>query len=191
MTSFARHGALIALLGACTFAPTAQALTPTVDLLRCQKELTRIARSVTGLTAKSVHKCTEKALRCTLGAEIDAADPTDCLAGATTSCASVPTKLADKIAAIRAKALTKCGLIPTADVLAYIAGLGFANVATDCATLPSPLPPITVNAVPDLIDCVLAVSRCGAEREVFLRDPRAQDSLATIGLGAAFPCTSP
>ena len=192
MTLVARPAALIAFIAACALAPaTTRAAAPSADLLRCQKEFTKIGRSVSTLIAKSAHKCTEKAVRCNLAAEIDAESPTECLAAATTSSGGGPTKVADKISGIRSKALVKCGLIPTADVLAYIAGLGFANVSSECAALPPPLTPITVSSVSDLVDCVLEITRCTAEREVFLRDPRAQDSLTAIGLSASFPCATP
>lgn len=192
MTRVARPALPIAVFVALAAAPaTTTAAATSTDLLRCQKEFTKIGRLVSTLVAKSVHKCTEKAVRCNLAFEIDAESPTECLTAATTSCSGVPTKVAEKIAGIRTKALTKCGLIPTADVLAYIAGLGFDNVATECASLPPPLTPITVSSVPDLVDCVLAIARCIAEREVFLRDPRAQDSLMAIGMGASFPCVAP
>jgi hypothetical protein len=171
-------------------AAPAFALTPSADLIRCQKQIEKI-RAFAKVTAVKVHACAEKVVRCKLADEIDSVDPTACLAGAATFCANVPTVVGNNRAARRATALNKCGAIPLADLEQAIAGLGFVNVSSACASLPPPLTPIVVSDVPDLVDCLLDTTQCAAEREVFLRDPRAQDSLTAGGIAASFPCAAP
>ena len=81
----------------------------------------------------------------------------------------------------KAKAVTACGLIPLADLEAFLGGLGFFNVSAGCSAA----------SASDLIDCVFDDARCREERILFRLDPRAQDSLTALGIAASFPCVAP
>ena len=79
------------------------------------------------------------------------------------------------------KVLLKCGLVPIGELEAFVGGLGFFEVSATCGATDAST----------LIDCVFADGRCSAERQVFILDPRGQDSLAAVALAGAFPCVAP
>lgn len=162
--------------------PPAFALTPSNVLLGCQKKLETQARVYAKLVAKKVHVCTDKVAACKLADEIDAVDPTNCLAAATTKCAGVDALLDANRTRRKTSIDSRCALIPLADVEPFLGGLGFLMKPAACAGA------VTTTA---LTDCLLDESRCTAEREVFRRDPRAQDSLTAVGVAASFPCVAP
>ena len=163
----------------------ALAVTPSGDLLKCQKTLDSKARGVASTEQRVLVDCTLRAVNCKLAQEIDTVDPTACLASATSRCADPDTGAAAKVnktlTSGKGKALTACGLIPLADVNAFLAGLGFFNVTAACGAA----------SVSDLIDCVFADAMCSNERAIFIADPRAQDSLTALGIAAQFPCVGP
>jgi hypothetical protein len=192
---------VLSMARAQTDTPTATpTLTPTPvesrKLLKCQKQLERQIRSFTRQVGSKVHACTEKVVRCKLAFEIDNEDPATCLAGAKVTCdkvAAVDKGIPAKLSKAKAKVNAACEQIPLAAVEGFVAGLGFFNIAAECAALQPPLTPISVSAVSDLVDCSFATARCAAEREVFIRDPRSGDSLAdpAIDLASDFPCVGP
>jgi hypothetical protein len=174
-------GLVLALIA--TSAPRATAVTPSSDLLACQKQLERQLRGYAKFAANKIHSCAERVARCKLADEIDSEDPVECLAAATSACAAVPGLVSEARAKRRANIVKKCGLVPFTDMTEFVAGLGFFNVAAQCVPAAS--------TVDDLVDCVLDAARCSTERQVFIRDPRAQDSLTTANVAASFPCVAP
>jgi hypothetical protein len=159
----------------------AHGATTSKELLACQVAFEKNVRSLVSYTAGKLQGCTERVLRCKLANEIDGADLPSCLATTATLCNGVSTKVSDQQATRVANILLKCGLVPIADVEAFVAGLGFFNVAGGCGAA----------TVSDLATCVAAASRCNAERAVFRLDPRATDSLTTAGIDGSFPCAAP
>ncbi|MEW6268428.1 MAG: hypothetical protein AB1689_03920 [Thermodesulfobacteriota bacterium] len=151
------------------------------ELLNCQKQFESQVRSFTNVMYLRLYGCAQKVVECKLADEIDAVDPTTCLARAATLCGATPTKVADALASKAAKVVQRCGLIPLAELEQYVEGLGFFNVSAGCSA----------GSVTDLVNCVFADARCSTERELFLIDPRAQDSLTTAGIAASFPCVAP
>lgn len=151
------------------------------QLLDCQKQLESQVRAFSNVVQTGVAGCAQKIVECALADEIDAVDPTACVAKATTSCAGVPAKVSDQASKREVKVLAKCGLVPLVELEQYAAGLGFFNVVSACGAA-------DVNG---LVDCVFDGAQCSAEREIFRLDPRAQQSLTTAGIVASFPCVAP
>jgi hypothetical protein len=179
---------LICVSVATTFASVAIGQTTSRSMVSCQKKLISQVQSLTRFSARRLQGCTDKVVKCKLAAEIDAVDPTDCLANAATACGKVGPVLTNAIAKRRSNVLKACGLIPIAELEQFIAGLGFLEVSASCGSLGPPLSPIAVTDAASLVDCTLATTECAVEREVFLRDPRAVDSLTEVGQAATFPC---
>ena len=171
---------IVTLAGAVALAAPAAAAT-SAELLSCQKAFESNTRSFAKYVATKVGACADKVVPCNLAFEIDAVDPTSCLASATSACAGVPAQVTEQQAKRAAKIVTACGLIPFAELQQFVAGLGFFNVVTTCGAA-------TVN---DLVDCVLADTRCSRERALFHADPRAQESLTDAGVAASFSCVAP
>ncbi len=174
--------ALVASVFAVALGAPAWGVTTSKALLACQSRLAAKVKSFASFTANKIHGCTEKVVDCKLSAEIDAVDDTSCLASATTACSGIATLVESKRTAAAAKITVKCGLIPAADLNQFVAGLGFSNVAAGCSGL--------LNAT-DIINCVLDGTKCSVEHQVFVRDPRALDSLTTAGIAGSFPCVGP
>lgn len=166
---------------ALTGASTALGAATSKELLDCQKQFESQLRGFSNVVQTGVSNCAQKVVECALADEIDAVDPTACVAKATASCSGVPAKVTDQSGKRRLKVLAKCGLVPLAELEQYTAGLGFFNVATACGAADAS----------DLIDCVFASAQCSAEREIFGLDPRAQQSLTTAGIAPSFPCVAP
>jgi hypothetical protein len=162
-------------------AAPAFAVTSSAVLLKCQKVLESRVRSFSNYAATHLVNCTRKVADCKLADEIDSTDPTACLASATSQCGGTVTNIGNSQTTNRTKALLACGLIPTADVTPFIGGLGFFNVLADCGG----------SDVTDLVTCIFDQARCRTERALFRADPRAQDSLTTVGVAASFPCVAP
>jgi hypothetical protein len=164
----------------------ASAATPSKDLLACQTRFKSKVNAFARFTANKIHVCTEKVVKCKLSGEITPTiDTTNCLAAATTTCGAMPAVVANKQALAKSKIELRCGgdgSIPFSDLGPFIAGLGFSNVAAGCSTAAT---------LGDLVDCVLNGTRCAVERKVFIRDPRAQDSLTQVGIAGSFPCVAP
>jgi len=172
--------------------------TSSASLLACQTRLHNKVKAFARYTATKLHGCSEKVVRCKLANEIDAVDPTSCLASATSSCSTIPAAIDTKLAAfkdpVKITAIPrKCGLVPFADLQPFVGGLGFSNVAAGCSGTAD------LNA---LMDCILGTpttasstqgTKCSVEHKVFIRDPRANDSLTSGGLnpGTQFPCVGP
>jgi len=173
-------GALAALGAALVVVHPAAGAT-SAELLKCQKSLESGIRSFTGYEATKVLGCTEKIVNCKLANEIDAVDPTACLAAASTACSGAPTQVSDAQTTRRDKVVLKCGLIPFMELEQFVAGLGFFNVASACGA----------GDATALVTCIFADSRCSTEHQVFIIDPRAQDSLTTAGVAGSFPCVGP
>lgn len=161
------------------FGVPAMGQTTSRNMVTCQKKLIGQVQGLTRFSARKLQGCTDKVVKCKLASEIDAVDPTDCLENATVVCGKVGPAVTAAIAKRRANMLDKCSFIPIAELDQFIAGLGFLNVSASCGALDAT----------DLVDCILATTQCAVEREVFLRDPRALDSLTEVGVAAAFPCT--
>jgi len=159
----------------------AGAVTPSADLLKCQKTLHSKVRSFANVTQVALLGCAQKVEECKLAQEIDGTSPTACLAAASVSCGAATGKVATLKGTSAGKANVACGLIPFGDLNAFIGGLGFFNVSGVCAA---------TNAS-DLVTCVFDDAQCAAERTVFTLDPRAQDSLTAGGIAASFPCAAP
>lgn len=170
-------GALLALLATSSIAAGATSK----ELLDCQKQLESNVRGFTSVVYQKLFTCAQKVVECKLADEIDAVDPTACLAKTAATCSGVPAKLGEQAAKRKAKAILKCGLIPLAELEQFDEGLGFFNVVSACGAA----------SVNDLVDCVFADAQCGTERQLLRLDPRAQDSLTTAGIAASFPCVAP
>ena len=170
-----------AALGAALLVVHPAAGATSAELLKCQKSLESGIRSFTGYEATKVLGCTEKIVNCKLANEIDAVDPTACLAAASTACSSAPTQVSDAQTTRGDKVLLKCGLIPFMELEQFVAGLGFFNVAGTCGAADATA----------LVNCIFADSRCSTEHQVFIIDPRAQDSLTTASVAGSFPCVGP
>jgi len=171
----------VTALGALLVSGSVAAAATSADLLKCQKGVESQIRGFTGFVLTKVQGCAEKVVNCKLANEIDAVDPTSCLAAASTACSGIPTDVSSSQTTRRDKVILKCGLIPFMELEQYVAGLGFFNVASACSAA-------NVNA---LMDCIFTDSRCATEHQVFVIDPRAQDSLTTAGIAASFPCVGP
>jgi hypothetical protein len=169
--------ALVALAAAARPAAAATAS----ELLGCQKAIASGARGVANAELAGLFKCSDKIVRCKLTQEVDGIDPTACLASASAACAKVPPSIVAKETKAVQKAGAVCGVVALAELEQYVAGLGYFQVAADCGAA----------SAGDLATCVLAASRCTAQRQVFRIDPRAQDSLTTAGVAASFPCVAP
>jgi hypothetical protein len=167
-------------LGLLALSGPASAATST-ELLNCQKQFEGQIRGFSNVLYQRLFGCAQKVVECKLAQEIDAVDPTACLARAATSCSGTPAKVSDQLAARKAKVVQRCGLIPLAELEQFTEGLGFFNVSAACAAA----------SVNDLVDCVFANAQCSAERQLFRLDPRAQDSLTTASVAASFPCVGP
>lgn len=183
MTGIVKHFRRLAftLVLALAGAGTASGAATSKELLDCQKQLESQVRAFSNVVQTGVAGCAQKIVECALADEIDAVDPTACVAKASASCAGVPAKVADQTSKRQLKVLAKCGLVSLGDLEQYTAGLGFYNVVNACGAA-------DVNA---LVDCVFDAAQCSAEREVFQLDPRAQQSLTTAGIAASFPCVAP
>jgi hypothetical protein len=178
--------------GLALWAPTAVfAQSSSRDLLNCQKALENRGQFIAKQVGTKVHGCADKVACCKLAQEIDLVDPTACLASAGNSCSRVASQLTQQQDKTRVKMLKKCGLIPLGDLEQFIQGLGFVNGPSECAALPTPPGPVIVTDASTLIDCLIKTTRCSAEKEVFVRDPRAQDSLTAVGVASSFPCVAP
>ena len=175
-----RRAALAAVVAVLTTAGVASGAT-SKELLDCQKQLESNVRGFSNVIYQKLFTCAQKVVECKLADEIDAVDPTACLAKAAATCAGVPAKVSEQAAKRKAKAIVKCGLIPLAELEQYDEGLGFFNVVAGCGAA----------SVNDLVDCVFAEAQCSVERQLFRLDPRAQDSLSTAGVAASFPCVAP
>ena len=171
-------GALVAVLAT---AGIASGAATSKELIDCQKQLESNVRGYTNVIYQKLYGCAQKVVECKLADEIDAVDPTACLAKAAKSCTGIDTKISDQAVKRKARIVAKCGLIPFAEIEQYTEGLGFFNVANDCGAA----------SVSALVDCVLANAQCSTERQLFKLDPRAQDSLTTAGIAASFPCVAP
>jgi hypothetical protein len=169
----------------------AHAQSSSADLLYCQKGLKNIGREIAKEVGRYAHYCAEKVAYCKLEQEIDGADPARCLASAGVRCSKKTAYLTVKQSRAKGKMLAACRLIPLGDLEQFIQGLGFLNAPSECAALPTPPGPVTVTDVSTLFDCLLETTRCSAEKEVFIRDPRAQDSLTAAGVASSFPCVAP
>ena len=172
--------AIGALLG--VLPSVAVAATSSSALLACQNRIAGKVKSLASFTGSKLHGCTEKVVDCKLASEIDASDATACLGSATQACSGLPALVTSKVAAAKAKILAKCGLIPIGDLKQFVGGLGFANVSAGCSG---------ASDVTSLTDCVLNGVECAVETEVFIRDPRARDSLTTAMIASSFPCVAP
>jgi hypothetical protein len=186
------HRRRLALASACTgialAALAALAVTPasaatSKELLNCQKTIESQVRGFASTAIAKISTCTDKIVQCKLAAEIDAADPTACLAAASSNCSGVPAKVADQQSKRVANIVKKCGLIPLGELEAFVAGLGFFNVVSACGSA----------TASQLAACVVADARCNLERAIFRLDPRAQDSLSdpAINLAGSFSCVAP
>jgi hypothetical protein len=187
----ARLAASVGLVAAILLPLSSHAATSR-ELLSCQKAVESQVRGFTNFAVARISNCTEKIVECKLAQEIDATDPTACLASAAAACATVPQKVADQQTIRAGKIALKCGLFPLADLEPFVAGLGFFNLVSDCGAADAT----------DLAMCVLDAGLCPAssdgargslERAIFRLDPRAQDSLSdpAINLAASFPCVAP
>lgn len=174
------YAAVLALVGLLTISGVASAAT-SKELLDCQKQLESQVRGFSNVVQTSLYKCAQKVVECALADEIDSVNPTLCLDKAANSCTGVPAKVTDQASRRKPKVIAKCGLIPLAELEQFSQGLGFVNVVTACGAL-------NVN---QLVDCVFDGAQCSAERELFMLDPRAQQSLTTAGIAASFPCVAP
>jgi len=172
---------LLVSLACVALATPASAVTSSAVLLKCQKVLESRVRSFSATLTSNLVSCTQKVVDCKLVQEIDAVDPTACLASASTLCSGKAAKIAASRTSNLNKALAACGLIPTGDITPFLGGLGFFNVMNDCGAVD----------VTGLLTCLFDEARCDTERVVFRADPRAADSLAAVGQGAAFPCVAP
>jgi hypothetical protein len=152
-----------------------------LELLNCQKQFESQIRSFTNIIYLRLYGCAQKIVECELASEIDAVDPTACIARAATLCGATPAKVADAQSVKAGKVVQRCGLIPLAEVNQFVEGLGFFNVSAGCSAA----------SVSDLVACVFADARCSTERQLFRIDPRAQDSLTTAGIAGSFPCVAP
>jgi hypothetical protein len=155
--------------------------TTSKEFINCQKQFENQLRGFTNMVYLRLYGCAEKVVECKLAQEIDGVDPTACLARASKGCAAAPGKIDDQAATREGRVVQRCGLIALADLEQFDAGLGFYNVVASCSAA----------SINDLVDCVFANGRCAAEKELFLLDPRAQDSLTTAGVAASFPCVGP
>jgi len=184
---------ITAVLLSTTLASPSAAVSSSI-LLTCQKRFESKVRAFTRLAANKLHSCADRVVRCKLGSEIDMDDPTACLAAAGEKCSVLPTTIGDALAKAKTKITDKCTGIPIADFQSFVGGLGFSNLGAGCNTA------MTVN---DLIDCVIGVTgptgtfgaKCAVEREAFIRDPRAVDSLSDVSINLDpannFPCLGP
>lgn len=153
----------------------------TSGLLRCQKILDVRAAVFSKLTQTALSNCATRVVACQLAQELDAEDPTQCLAAATASCATYSAKISSGRSAAQGKAIAACNVVPLADLQPWIGGLGLAGPNAACGA----------STVIDLIDCLFDGAQCAAERIVWAFDPRAGDALATAGIAASHPCVGP
>jgi hypothetical protein len=183
MTATSKHFRRLAFTVAFALAgaSTAFGAATSKELLDCQKQFESQLRAFSNVVQTGLAGCAQKIVECALADEIDAVDPTACVAKATASCAGVPAKVGDQSSKRQVKVLAKCGLVSLVDLEPYTAGLGFYNVVGACGAA-------DVNG---LVDCVFDGAQCSAEREIFRLDPRAQQSLTTAGIAASFPCVAP
>lgn len=172
--------ASILVAGLAGHVPMAAATTSS-ELLKCQKTIEKGVRSLASQTLVQVTNCSTKVVNCKLSGEIDGEDTTECLNKADSACSKAPSKVSTALTKNRDKAITACGLIPFDELKAYIAGLGFFNVAAGCSA----------GNVNDLMNCVFNDARCSAESQAFTLDPRAQDALTTAGIAGPFTCVAP
>jgi hypothetical protein len=183
--------ASVVMLGVAMGAPNVAPAQTSTDLITCQRRLERRARSYAKFLAYRLHNCANRVAACKHAQEIDSVDPTSCLADANTYCDTLPalaaTRRADTVDAI----MVPCGLLSLANMQQYLGGLGFGDVVTNqCPSLPTPPGAITPITVDDLVECLLRITECAAQREVQMRDPRANDSLTEVGQAASFPCVA-
>lgn len=177
----------IAALGAAVLAmiglllPTAGLAATSKELLKCQKMLQNQSRSYANFTWSKLLKCTQKVVDCRLADEIDTVDPIACLAKAEAKCSPVAGKVSEAQTKREIKTVLKCGLIALGELEQFIAGLGFFDVVANCSA----------SDVNELVSCVFDDVRCASEQQLFIADPRAQDSLTDVGLAASFPCVAP
>jgi hypothetical protein len=103
-------GSLLVLLATTS---SASAATST-DLLACQKQLDGQVRGFSSTVYRLLFNCAEKVVECNLAQEIDAVDPTTCLAHAATGCTAAPGKLGTEATTRKARVLSRCGaILPT------------------------------------------------------------------------------
>jgi hypothetical protein len=164
--------------------------------LACQTRFDMKVRALASFVATRTHNCTEKVVRCKLTQEIDSVTPSTCASGIMSACNGVPTAISNKLLAMKDGFSTsgipkKCGLVTWGSLTAFVGGLGFENIASGAACTPGDL-----NC---LMDTVLGTptgtqgTKCDVEHKVFIRDPRALDSLTSVsgGFQTNFPCVGP
>ncbi len=168
--------------------------TGSVALRRCYKRLADKVRMFTIKTMKYIHNCADTAVRCKLASEIDGTDPAHCLVDAAGMCAHNAENVAYYLNTSKQGVMVDrwCGQVPFTDLKPLVQGPGFSYSAAGCST---------ATTLSELLDCVFGIpgatgtfgAKCAAEREVFIRDPRANDSLTAAGLNPAadFPCLGP
>jgi cysteine-rich repeat protein len=175
---------LAALVTVALGAPSAAAET-TKDLLNCQKTLEKEAAKLLKGRAKSLTKCIEGLLDCTLAAEIDSEPLGPCQTAAAAKCADTffpkaegaETKFSDKVAA-------KCNVIPT-NIMRSRRGLGYRDAGDACADLTPPGSTATTAAA---LACARASAVCAADDRVEQTMPRAYELLDAAGLASEAPC---
>jgi len=176
--------------------------TASLTVLACQNRFEFKVRALAIAVANKTHNCTERIVRCKLRDEIDPGMPPLSVCSTTsvqTLCNAVPVAIATKLTNMKDPLLKggipkKCSLVSWDSLTAFIGGLGFVNVAAGAGCASGDLG--------CLMDAVLGTptgtggTKCDVEHKVFIRDPRAQDSLldATYMLmtpATNFPCVAP
>ena len=177
----AERSSLALALGLGLFAAAPGHAATSNELEKCQKQFTKEVRKLQKTTLTQLFKCLRRATECKLADEIDSEDPTKCLTIASLVCDKAVTKVDQKELKGSSKVVLKCGLIPIGELETFVGGLGFFDVAASCSA----------GDAGALIDCVFADTRCSAEQQAFILEPRAQDSLTEVGVEASFPCVAP
>ncbi len=153
----------------------------TAELMRCQKGIHTRASVLAKLTQAAVSNCAGRVEACKLAQELDGEDPTQCLAAASTACATFSGKVPAYKSAAESKAVGACNVVPFADLAQWVAGLGMAGPNASCGA----------GTVFGLLGCVFDDTQCAAEHLVFVLDPRAADALSTAGVAGNHPCVGP
>lgn len=170
--------------------------TGSLTTLACQTRFDMRVRTLASYVATKTHTCTEKVVRCKLAQEIDSVTPSTCPSGIASACNGVPVAITNKLTAMkdgfsRLGIPKKCSLVSWDSLTAFVGGLGFLKVASDAAC--------GVGDLSCLMDTVLGTptgtlgTKCDVEHKVFIRDPRALDSLMSVSSGfeGNFPCVGP
>src|SRR5262245_53087568 len=84
----------------------AAAVTPSADLLKCQKTIHSKIRSFVNVTQTALLGCAQKVEDCKLAQEIDGVPPSTCLSAASTACGAS----SGKIAVLQSVAVGKANL---------------------------------------------------------------------------------